>query len=268
MSDPHLPQGPEPQGPAHPPQNYQPGQRQPPPQGWQQPGQPQQPLTHAQASAQARGAKAHAKALRPWFKKKRFLLPIGLVLLFAIIGIGGSGNDPAPVAGLPAETRQAVESADEAASSEEPTDDAKAKEEAPAEQELPGIGDTVAAGDWEFKVTKFKCGEDEVGSEYLNKKAQGQFCMLNITATNNGDDEGTIDSSSQKLTDKDGKEYSSDSEASLYEDSDSMLFLEGVNPGNTAKGLVVFDVPKKVKPTQVSLSGGFFGGEKATISLK
>jgi hypothetical protein len=39
------------------------------------------------SNAEAKAAKAKAKALRPWFKKKRFILPIALVLL---IGIGNA----------------------------------------------------------------------------------------------------------------------------------------------------------------------------------
>jgi hypothetical protein len=265
MSNPNAPQGPQFQGPQQPygqqpPQGYS---QQQPPQGYGQ-----QPLSHRDAKAQARGAKAQAKALRPWFKKKRSWVA-ALVALFVIIGIGNSlGGEPAPVAGTPVDTsNQPAEPTEEATeeATEEPSEEAP---EPKPEPEIAGIGDSVEAGDWEFKATKFKCGETTVGNQYLNKKAQGQFCFLNITATNNGNDEGTIDNSSQKLRDADGKEYSSDSEASIYEDSDSNLFLEGVNPGNTAKGLLIFDVPKKAKPTEAVLSGGFFGGEDAVISLR
>ena len=44
--------------------------------------------------------------------------------------------------------------------------------------------------------------------------------------------------------------------------------LDGVDPGNTAKGTVIFDVPKSVKITQVTLTGGgLFDGE-AKVSLR
>lgn len=36
------------------------------------------------AKAELKAAKAKAKALRPWFKKKRFILPIAIVLIFGI----------------------------------------------------------------------------------------------------------------------------------------------------------------------------------------
>lgn len=36
------------------------------------------------AKAEVKAAKAKAKALRPWFKKKRFILPLAIVLIFGI----------------------------------------------------------------------------------------------------------------------------------------------------------------------------------------
>lgn len=44
-----------------------------------------------EARAQAKAAKAHAKALRPWFKKKRFLIPLILVAIAVIAAVAGGG---------------------------------------------------------------------------------------------------------------------------------------------------------------------------------
>lgn len=47
-----------------------------------------------QAKAQAKASKAHAKALRPWFKKKRFIIPLVLVAIIGIsVAAGGGGDD-------------------------------------------------------------------------------------------------------------------------------------------------------------------------------
>jgi hypothetical protein len=256
MSDPHAPQGPQFQGPQQ--------QLQSPPPGYgQQPhhGYPQQPPTKQESRARALADKAHRKAMRPWYKKKRFILPLVLVALILLSQAFKGGGDT-PTTAAPA----ASTSAEAPAASKAPASKAPASK-APAAPAAAKIGEKVEAGDWTFKVTKFECGINKVGDQYVGKKAQGQFCKLNLNATNNGDSEGTVDENNLKLL-ADGKEFSSDSEASLYEDSDSMLFLEGVNPGNTAKGLVIFDVPKKLKPTQVSLAGGFFGTKSATVDLE
>lgn len=55
-----------------------------------------QPVNHRDAKAQAKGAKAYAKAQRPWYKKKRFIIPIGiLVLAIGGAAAGGGGEDDA-----------------------------------------------------------------------------------------------------------------------------------------------------------------------------
>lgn len=66
------------------------------------PAPPAPPTGAKEAKAQAKAARAHAKALRPWFKKKRFLIPLVLVvivILAAVAGSGGSSDDEPTEAG-------------------------------------------------------------------------------------------------------------------------------------------------------------------------
>jgi len=206
------------------------------------PAPPQQQLSHAEARAQAKAAKAHAKSLRPWYKKKRFILPLLLVALIVLISVASKGGE--------------TTTADPAGSQSQPTQP-KATNKPPAPAAA-GVGDKVSAGDWDFTVTKIKCGVSRVGSQYLNKNPQGQFCLLNLSVTNNGNDAGTLASDNQKLLDKQGRTFSSDSEATIYADPGQNLF-EQINPGNTLKGQIVFDIPKNAKPVQAQLAGGLFG---------
>lgn len=204
------------------------------------------------------------KKRRVWLWVLIAILAVFLVIIVAcsavVASVGGSSGAGAPASSAASEDPGA---ADEDTSDPAPSEKATTQ----PDSDTAKIGDSVKAGDWQFKVTDFSCGHKSVGDQYVGKKAQGQFCFLKITAKNNGDDEGTLTGDSQKLLDDDGKTYSSDTEASLYEDPKDTLFLEGVNPGNTAKGLVVFDVPKKTKITQVSLQGGLFG-DSAEVSLR
>lgn len=48
------------------------------------------------AKADAVAAKAKAKALRPWFQKKRFIIPIALVALFGFSVASNPGGSDAP----------------------------------------------------------------------------------------------------------------------------------------------------------------------------
>jgi hypothetical protein len=72
------------------------------------------------AKADAQAAKAKAKAMRPWFQKKRFIAPIALV---AIIGISAAANSGGP-GPAPVET---------SVSSEGPTEEVEVQEEAVSE---------------------------------------------------------------------------------------------------------------------------------------
>jgi hypothetical protein len=66
---------------------------------------PQQPAfdNPREAKAQAKAEKAYRKAQRPWYKKKRFILPLGLVVLLVFISAlssgGGSGSTSSTPAG-------------------------------------------------------------------------------------------------------------------------------------------------------------------------
>ena len=80
-----------PQGQPTPPLGGQPfssghpiGTDGPGPMGWQA-----QPMTPAEAATFAKAAKAHAKSLRPWFKKKRFVVPIVSVALMTASNVAG-----------------------------------------------------------------------------------------------------------------------------------------------------------------------------------
>lgn len=57
-----------------------------PPTGWQPSGDPK---------ADAKAAQAYAKAQRPWFKKKRFIIPIAIVVIVVLMQLAG-GEDSSP----------------------------------------------------------------------------------------------------------------------------------------------------------------------------
>src|SRR5215217_4542599 len=51
------------------------------------------PNTARDARAQAKAEKAYRKAQRPWYKKKRFIIPVLLVLLIIVIAATSGGSD-------------------------------------------------------------------------------------------------------------------------------------------------------------------------------
>ena len=213
-------------------------------------------------------------AQRPWFKKKRFLIPGGAVALILVASMasaaGGGGSTPEPTpaaAGLLSASSTPTptsESAVEATATPTPTK-AVAKptpaptKAAPVVDKTPKFGTKVRDGKFEFVVTGMKCGISKVGTQYFNTKAQGQFCRVSMTITNIGDEPQTMFADNQVAFDSKKREFSADSEASIYDGKSEVLFEE-INPGNTVKGRVYFDVPKNAKLVKIELHDSMFSG--------
>ncbi len=198
-------------------------------------------LTPKEANADAKAAKAKAKAMRPWFKKKRIILPLALVVIVGISMASGGGNSGS--------TSTSTESS----------------EETTPEESIAKLGDTVIDGDWSYVVSNLKCGVKQVGSSLLGAEAQGQFCIVSISATNNGTKADYFLGSEHKIYDVNGSEYGSDSSAWIYLD-DNMLIKE-VNPGNTSKGQIVFDVPETADLDYILVKSSFLS-DGVKVSLK
>jgi hypothetical protein len=120
------------------------------------------------------------------------------------------------------------------------------------------MGKPAKDGKFQFTVTKMSCGATQVGSEFLNAKAQGQFCQVSVTVKNVGQSAEIFDGGSQKAYDAAGTEYSYDTTASLYVNDQNQTFLEEINPGNQVKGVLVFDVPDGTKLTSIVLHESTF----------
>ncbi|MGY0232571.1 DUF4352 domain-containing protein [Longispora urticae] len=146
---------------------------------------------------------------------------------------------------------------------------ATASPAAPAkEAAVAGIGTAVRDGKFEFVVQKIECGKTQVGGEYLNKKAQGQFCMVTLAVKNIGDKPQTLYDSNQKGFGANNARYAPDSTAGLYANSegDGSVWITEINPGNQVTGLVVFDIPKDGKLLTLELhDSAFSGGVKVKL---
>lgn len=227
------PPGPQPQSPL--------GQRQPPqpPPGWQGPQPPQPPPPK-----------------KPFYKKWWFIAVAALVVLFAIIR-PGSGNDAA-------DTASPGSSASEPAESESAGSEPAAEETTPEVTEdpapsAPGIGDPVRDGKFEFVVNSVECGLTLIGTADFGVTAQGQFCLVNLSVTNIGNEPQAFFGDNQKLFNEAGQEYSASSEAAIYLPEANSLFQE-INPGNQLTGIVVFDIPADAVPVRIELHDSVFSG--------
>jgi hypothetical protein len=181
-----------------------------------------------------------------FFKRHKILTVIGVIVLLAIIGGAASGGN-----------KTSTSTSSKTTSTKSDTKATLAKINEPAND-----------GKFQFTVTSIKCGEPSVSSAdgYLTKTAQGQYCLLNVTANNIGDQSQTLDSTSQYIYDSSNKKYSSDSEATIDNSPTDNTFFNPINPGNSVNGVIVFDIPKGVTPTLAELhDSAFSGGVKVSL---
>jgi hypothetical protein len=185
---------------------------------------------------------AEAGEKKPWFKKKRIIIPAVLVILG--IAFSGSGSDSG--------------TSEESGSSEVTQEQ--------SEETKAGIGTEVRDGKFAFVVNEVKCGISKVGSSTFNAEAQGQFCKVSMTVSNIGDEPQTFFGSNQKAFDSAGREFTNDTAADLY-DSDSQTWLKDINPGNSLTGNVYFDIPKDASLEYLELhDSAFSSGVKVFIN--
>lgn len=228
------------------------------------------PESPKEAKARAKAEKAYGKAVRPWYKKPLIAIPLGIVALMVIASMSGGGDTttPAPVSDVSA--ADAPGDAAVAADVEDATVEDAAVEEAPVVEEaasLPGIGDAVKDGKFTFVVNSFDCGKRAVGSSFMREKAQGQFCLMDVTVKNHGDEAQFLFSDNQLVFDAKGRQFSHDDQAAMSIEGNDSIWIEEINPGNSVQGTMVWDVPKNAKIVSAELHDSAFSGG-VEISLK
>ena len=181
---------------------------------------------------------------RPWLYALLGCGVASMVFVFLIVGctalviIGDDGSsDPSRTGGDPAD----------GVPSEESPDQESAEQEDSAEDgaNSVGLGEAGTVAAWTVTVDGVDTSptyDDGLSDE----EAQGVFKVVSLTVTNDGSEATTFDASAVSLRDTEGREYSS--QTVLGSDS---LFLEQINPGNSASGHAVVDMPEDAEITQV-----------------
>jgi hypothetical protein len=210
--------------------------------------------THVPADPQGYAPQPPAPAKKPFYKRAWFIV-LAVLVVIAIATQGGGGDGEST-------TATGDSSPGDAAAA--PAVDTPAAE-APA-PEAPGIGEPAADGDFNFVVNGVDCSGTEIGNEFLSQKAQGQFCIVDLTITNIGDQAQSFFGDNATLFNAQGQQFSADGEAAIYLENSSSLYEE-INPGNTLASKVVFDVPAGTVPTSIELHDSAFSGG-VTVSLQ
>ncbi len=114
----------------------------------------------------------------------------------------------------------------------------------------PGIGDTVTDQGLAFTVTDLDCSQSQLGEGILALRANGRFCLAKVTVSNTGGTEASLDNAAQLLLDSRGDKHESSLLARLKLGED---LWETIEPGETRRGTLVFDVAKDAQPRVLEL---------------
>jgi hypothetical protein len=189
---------------------------------------------------------------KPFFKKTWFIVLAALVLITIVYSVAGGGGNKANST-----------SADAAGGASAPEQAADEAAEAPAEFQ---IGQQAADGKFNFVVNGVDCSVTELGDQYFGTTAQGQFCIVDLTISNIGNEPQSFFGENATLFNEQGQKFSADTEAAIYlENSDSLY--EEINPGNSLNSKVVFDVPAGMVPSAVELHDSMLSGG-VTVALQ
>lgn len=121
----------------------------------------------------------------------------------------------------------------------------------------PGLGDPVRDGTLEFVVAEVNCGVEEVGSGLLIERAQGQFCLVDITAENIGDIPAIFSDAAQIVYTTEGTSHGAESwPGFLVNNLD--LGRYWVNPDSTMTATLVFDIPAGTTVATIELHDSHF----------
>lgn len=185
---------------------------------------PQQPAgTAREARADAKAAKARAKAMRPWFKKKRFMIPLVLVVIGVIVAVAGGGDDD--------DGDGTAGDADEFG-------------------ELLSVGQTDTTSGFEITLltveTPFQVGEFEPGPDPGNR-----LIGVELSARNTTDEAQTMSSLlGLEVQDSSGQRF-----PITLAGMDRPQFGGTVEPGALLRGWAVFEVPEASTGLQLLIKG-------------
>lgn len=210
---------------------------------------------------------------RNWFVRHKVLTGLGALLVVGVgtTAVNGGASTPtaetSPSASSAAATSTSGSADSTSGGAASVSSSAASMKSTKKAEKRAGLNIPVKDGNLQFVVTKVQTGVTRVGDQYLGQKAQGQFVLISVTVTNVGKSAETFTDSDQKIKDAQGRTFSADSSADIYI-PDNQVLLQEINPGNSARGVLAFDMPVGATPVSITLKdlSLFSGG--TTVALK
>ncbi len=212
--------------------------------------------------AEAKAAKAYAKAMRPWYKKKRVLIPAGIVVL-ALVGSATSGHksgsaSTSSAASSSVASHTAHKHGQKAAT---PTEQA-----AKSDGKVGNVGQAVTNAGTTYKVTDVQTAKTIGDPDLLGARADGTFVIVNLQLTNNKNETKTFLDSSAKIKTSDGKEYQTSDKAVTAFGDDSLL-LKDIQPDLTTHGKLAFELPPSKVSGSTLVIQDLYGSGEVKVNL-
>ncbi|WP_255355838.1 DUF4352 domain-containing protein [Frankia sp. CpI1-P] len=105
-------------------------------------------------------------------------------------------------------------------------------------------------GRLEFVVAGVDCSKTRLGDGILALRADGRFCLARVTVRNTGDTSAALDNTTELLWDDHGDRHEANFLARFKLDEN---LWDSINPGETKRGTLVFDVPRDAQPQELEL---------------
>lgn len=141
------------------------------------------------------------------------------------------------------------------------------EEQQEEEEKVAKIGEAARDGKFEFTVQGIDCGRKQIGGQYVNEQAQGQYCLLTVKVKNVGDRSQSLAASNQYLYNEQDQQYAADFEATTTLNLNETHIFEDINPGNALTKKIVFDVPEDANIVRAELHDSAFSGG-VTVNLE
>lgn len=220
--------------------------------------------TRQQAKADAAADKARAKAARPWYKKKRVIVPLAaLLLLFVVIAANAGGDTDPELVDEDADGNEVAPEADEGSASDE-ADEAAAGDQADVEGEVAddtfSAGDTVAMGDLEHTLHTARFSQ---GDEFMQPDEGERWLVVDVEVTNNSDESQAMSSMMMwRLVDEDNRSRDITITPNQEGDMDGEL-----GAGRSMRGEIAYTVPEGQTRWELIFEPEVFGFGQAIYEL-
>jgi len=184
-----------------------------------------------------------------------------MVVLIAVVGLGVAG------AMMPTAT-DSTNTEPETTDSQEMNSDQTETSSEPGQEYTHSIGDSFSVGELSYTVTDVITRSVVGTNRYTQEEADGEFVLVDILITNDGQESTSITNDHLKLVDSQERSYTVDTDAFLAVE-DSFTF-EQLDPGLSKSGTLVYDTPASQtgRTLEVSPAGIFSTAEPHYVNLE